>query len=294
MLLRFLSIVSLMLLSQWAMAEAANLAPIRATSTSDATKDAFAETLRVALEEAGFSVVGDSGGVITFEGSITKLDSAYVVALRKIMKEGKPYSQSLKIKDANDLDIASRRLVRAVVAGIPVNQDQAVGEITGQEVSEDVVRKKALQRIRIGFGPATAFGLGSADGIYHVSTAYHWEGAQYTPHVTADANWAPGSSQMKSLYSGIGLGYHLTRKDTAPYIGFDLGMTYVHRAKTDVTTADGSPLSRTGFTGTAKAGITILRAMETSLFGEFSIRPVPQGFNGKPAAIASFEFGILF
>jgi hypothetical protein len=277
-------------------AETALLQAPRSIGVDQRVVQTYSELLRVALTKAKYRVVEGhkKSADVVFKPSITRIGNGYILALGKEVAGEEPFEESFKIASEDELDVGTKRLVKAVLGGESATKAATVDDVTKEEVEAGTARQKTVRRVMVAFGPSWAYGLGSSAMLYNLELAYVWERDHLAPRLFAEANAAPGGTQMASVHSGIGLDYYLTSGKQAPYIGIDAGVGVVHRAITDETRADGQRNFYSGFSMGADVGYAIMRTTDVSLFIQLSYRPVLGGVAGKAAGVYGSEIGLLF
>lgn len=277
-------------------AETAKILTPKGIGVSSSVVETYAEVLRLAVTQAKLRVVSNpkAKADVTLRPTISKIGGGYLLVLEKRAKGAEPYEDSFKIASEDELDVGTKRLVNAVLKEQPASTEDTVDDVTKDEVTAGTARRQTVKRVLVAFGPAWGYGLGSSDLLYHVKTAYTWEGEHLAPRLFGDFNWAAGSSQMASAAAGLGLDYYLGAAKQAPFIGIDAGLGVLHRAHTAQTRADGHSMYYSGFSLGANVGYAIMRTSDVSMIIEASIRPVLGGIVGKAAGIYGFDIGILF
>ena len=277
-------------------AATARLLPVKSVGVSETIVAAYNEFLRQSLKQAKYKLLSGENGVpdVTLIPSITKLGKGFVLGLEKLTKSGEAFDDTFKVASEEDLDVGTKRLVKAVLAGESAAKAETVDDVTSAEVHAGTAMQETVKRVAFAFGPMWNYGFGSSALMYDFKLAYVWERDQLAPRLFTDVNWGPGITQAFSAVAGLGLDYYLTPGKTAPFIGADIGLGGFHRATNFSTQHDGSSMFRSGFTLGANVGYAIMRTADTSLFVQATYRPVLGGFGGKGAGLYGLEIGILY
>jgi len=288
-------LLSLLLWSTAALGDTVHLLSPRGVGVSAAVLESYQELLRVAVVQSGLHVVSGHDADLVLKGTITKVGSGFLLGLEKSGGGAEPYEDTMRVASEDELDTGTRRLVAAVLAGRPARENATVDDVTDAERDAGTNRKRTVRHAMLAFGPSWAYGLGSSDMLYDLAIGYEWESEHLAPRVFLEANWAPGSSDMGSLHSGLGIDWYLLGSRSTPYIGMDAGIGAVSRAHSDANKAtDGGRMYYSGFSLGADIGFAIMRTADVSMFIQGSYRPLLGGIAGQAAGIYGAEIGILY
>lgn len=95
--------------------------------------------------------------------SLVKLGSAYSLTLTKTKPNGSAFTQQTRATSVEELDVATDRLVRAVLADVAIDQDARLGDVTEQEASRQLRQTDVTRQWVFGLGPVVGSGFDAND-----------------------------------------------------------------------------------------------------------------------------------
>lgn len=291
-----LSALLLLLCTSPLVAATAKLKQPRGVGVSDTLVETYAELIKMYLKEAKHTVVTGENDAsdLTLNAKITKVGEGFILTLEKQAKDAPAFEDSFKVASEKELDLGTKRLVTAVLAGKSANQSLNASNVTEAEAELGTQRQATVNRISLGFGPTGSYGMGTHKTFYDFKLAYTFERDNLAPRAFGEVNWGPGIKDAFAFAGGLGLDYYLTSGKEAPHVGVDLGLGGYHRASTYATLHDGKPMYKSGFALGLNAGYTILRNAQTSMYVQANYRPILGGFGGEPAALFGLQVGLLY
>ncbi len=287
---------TLLLSSSPLTAASVRLKQTRGLGVSDTLVETYAELVKMYLKEAKQSLVSSESesAELEFNAKITKVGEGFILTLEKQGPNSPRFEESFKVASENELDLGTKRLVAAVLAGKPVQSSLNASNVTEAEASLGTQRQATVNRLSLAFGPSGSYGMGTQKTFYDFKLAYTFERDNLAPRVFGEVNWGPGIRDAFAFAGGLGLDYYLSSGKEAPHVGVDLGLGGYHRASTWETARDGKPMYRSGFALGLTAGYTILRNAETSMYVQANYRPIFGGFGGQAAALYGLQVGLLY
>lgn len=202
------------------------------------------------------------GAAASLEPRLVKLGRAYVLTLVKKRKDGTTFAQQARASDADELDLATDRLVRAVLADVPIEQAARVSDVTAQEAARRALRTDVVRQWVFGLGPSLGRNLNSTDIGVSWALGYSFG---LSPNFSARAGLDFGSfNQGNSSYWNFALGgdWFPDEEASGPFVSGEFGYG---RSRSSETSPQNRDEVVRGFTIGAGAGYRFARTSKVNL-----------------------------
>jgi len=232
---------------------------------------------------------------------VVEAGDSFIVFVDKKKGSNTVFGQMIKIDDFDEIDIATKRLVNAVIDEKDIKNSRKIGEVTKNEEEQPRTRVSTEGHWYLGFGPAFASGLNSKNTLLKYSFGYAWELDQNMIQIYIDAARGTNNDQSSLGGLGISLKHMFSRAGYSPLVNMDLlwggATSNSKRVPEDQENFDSSAttdLYREGFILGVGAGYMLFRTskinVETSLQVNSFLGKLPTGY---PTSYG-FRVGVYF
>ncbi len=178
-------------------------------------------------------------------GTISKLGEKYVISANvvKVISHNIVFSDRVTATNAEDLDIASKRLAKSIATGKKVEKTGEIGKITEEETKEPR-RKKSFYTVggKFGMGMPLWNTYGGASALMGGSVLYWYEtpkfiveasmGECFTPFTGSLGEYDTTGSDtsvhaVEATLAQLSILYLFSKEDFCPYAGGGIGMKYL-------------------------------------------------------------------
>ena len=168
-------------------------------------------------------------------------------------------SEQLKLYSFDEIDVATKRLVAAVIEGKPVQNTKARGDIVMND-KRDQEQYNSIRGFLVSLGIATPLNtaIGDYKPMYNVGLAYRFDVDRFLLEVRSDFQVGYNESDMSLFNFSLGGNYiFYENRSLAAYAGADVGFGFVHPENT----RDGQG----GFMTNFNVGAVLLRYADVNL-----------------------------
>jgi hypothetical protein len=248
---------------------------------------AVTNLVEVAASEKSVNKISDSKKAdITLKTKVIKLGNSYIVNVSKLTKnDQEKFSNKIKAKTFDDIDVSITRVVRSVLNENKLQDDITVSQVTDQEVSQGTNRTDAIKQWEFGFGPAKLHHVNASENAVAWRIGYNWT---IRPNFDLKLIWDIASSRGNdsSGFNGISIGgnYFFSEADMAPFVTMDFGYGGAQADDPTLVHPDNSDAS--GFIIGAGGGMKFFRTSKVNL--GLSLRlshMLSKTFDGNPNSL---------
>jgi hypothetical protein len=199
--------------------------------------------------------------------------------------------QSLAAGTPDDLDKVVARLIRAVISGQLVNENQSIYDVTEEEEAR-LKKKQATNYFGLTLGALTHFATPGDEDAFNPGLGVFWLYDPRTFLAEIDFHWYIPKGDSTSINLGLSGYYPLTRGDICPYVGG--GLSFAVRASDN--SAGDNESGQEGYGLSANIGAGILMGRTSSVTLRADIRFFQDTFKtGNTAANGlTYNIGIGF
>jgi len=218
---------------------------------------------------------------------LTRLQRAYILTLYGYDKDGGSTSEKAKLQDFDEIDVAVKRLVGAIIENKTVEQTAERGEVLEKE-QEEPTRVKSIQGWEIALGGAYPLtdSLNNKDSMYAFSGGYFFDIQRFFIELRADfqMGFNESSRSMSSFTIGGDYFYYNGRMMGA-YAGVELGFGGV---------TDESLDEAVGFVGAFDVGVMLLRQADINVDVRLRTSALSKQLNGETPVTSALMIGLVF
>lgn len=264
---------------------------IKDTESSIADKDltgSVKSLVQSSVSDGGNHQVTDQPKSADFalEPKLLKLGNSYILIVDKRKNGTLVFSQQLKATSADDLDLVTKKVTRAVLNNQSVQDDQRVSEVTGHEEKAGSRRRETHQQMQFAMGPAGGSNLGKDASYFDL-----WLSLLFNLDQTAIRGFLQSTTADKAGSFGVGIGmlYFLNDRSIAPYLGGSFAYGSMTRNR------DGNEDRITGFQPGIEGGYQFFRDAKTSVdIGVWTKTIFAEYEDGKRPLLYGFRVGLAF
>jgi hypothetical protein len=220
-------------------------------------------------------------------GTVSKLGEKYVIAASIVDVASKKlvFQDRISATSAEDLDIVSKRLAKAIVTGKSVEKTAEVGAVIEEETKEPR-RRRSFYTVggKFGWGfPIGSDSYGGTNALMGGDFLYWYEtqnvivefsfGAYMTPMTTSVSFMEDTTIQeeatihaMEATYAQLSLLYLFSKQDICPYAGGGIGMKNLWVTQDNPGFFDSYTESAFGMGLTVNGGIIAFRTYDFRVF----------------------------
>lgn len=218
---------------------------------------------------------------------LTRLDYSYILVVYGYKKNGQADSQKAKMKNFDEIDVAVKRLVSAIIENKTVDQTARRGEVLDKE-QEEPTRVKSIQGWEVAIGGAYPLNdsLGSQDPMFALAVGYFFDIQRFFVELRGDFQLGYNQA-MKSLTSftvGGHYFYHNGRVVGA-YTGIELGFGGA---------TDDNLNESIGFLGAFDVGFMLLRQADINVDLRLRTSVLATNFNERAPVTSALMVGLVF
>jgi hypothetical protein len=232
----------------------------------------------------------ESESSVTFDARVTRLDTQYVVLLTATDWYGDSRSRQYKIDSFDEIDVAIKRLVEALIKDASVASTAERGVVFGREQRDPEV-VKSITGFEMAFGGAWSMtdGIGTNKTMYALSFGHIWEVDRIFLELRGDLQWRTSTFSTAILTGTLGANYiWFDTGQIAFFSGAEVGLGYFNGFRSDPDT------SRGGFVFGGDTGVLLLRHSDITLDVRLRGIFLAEKMNGELPAIGMVLMGLHF
>ncbi len=219
-------------------------------------------------------------------GEITRLRRSYILTVFGTTDDG-TFSEKAKLQNFDEIDVAAKRLVAAIIEDKSVEQTAERGEVLEEE-QEEPTRVRSIQGWEIGFGGAVPLtdAFQNRDPFYVFSGGYFFDVRRFFIELRGDfqIGYNDSSKNLSTLTIGGHYFFHNARSWSS-YFGLEAGFG----GAVDESFADS-----TGFVGAADVGVMLLRQTDINIDLRWRTSVLANKLNGEVPVTSALMIGVVF
>ena len=226
----------------------------------------------------------DNTADIAVDATLTRLDASYIVILTAHLPDRETRSRKYKISSFDEIDVAIKRLVGALIEDIPVEMTAERGAVFERE-QEPITRVKSDSGWEVAVGAAWPLSnaLGTRKTHYAFTVGYAWDVMRVLIELKTDFQVAFDEIDTGAITGTLGLSYiWLDFRRVSFYSGADVGFGYVY----------GDVGSQSGFVVAGDTGILLLRHSDINVDLRFRITALTEKLNGTVPVSGALTVGL--
>lgn len=242
--------------------------------------------LRSEIISHGGAELVESGGDMTINASVSQLKDNYIVMLTGTRSNGEKQSEKTKIASFDEVDVAIKRLVAAMIEGVHVQQTAERGAVfSGEQREMTRVKSIAGWEFFLGAGWPITDALKSHETMWALGIGYGWDVYDWLVDIRADFQAGFGEVRTNTMSFTIGTSYvWLNQRKFGLFSGAEMGFAHVR--------SDDYDDSKSGFTLVADTGILFLRHSNINLDLRMRAMFLTDNFNGEVPIIGGLLIGL--
>ncbi len=221
---------------------------------------------------------------IAVDATITRLDTNYIVILNADMSDGERRSRKYKISSFDEVDIAIKRLVAAVIEGVPVSATAERGAVFERE-QQPVTRVRSVSGWEFAIGAAWPLSDSWEEKKTHYAftLGYVWDVMDFLVELRTDFQVGYNEIDTGGITGTLGLAYvWLDARRFALFSGGELGFGRLY----------GDRQSRSGFALAGNTGILFLRHSDINLDLRFRLMMLADKVSGSVPVMGMLTVGL--
>lgn len=231
----------------------------------------------------------ESGADFVLEPRLVRLGAAYILYVNKTKGGQTIFSQQSRANTFDDIDTVATRVVRAVITEVEVKQDKKVSEVTEDEVTRGMRRREATRQWMLGFGPGWIGNVGESGSGVEWLISYLWGVSPETDIQLGIEGLSIRDSVASISNLFLGVNYHLSQAETAPYLSASFGHGSASIDDNDPNTMTIGLDDASGFTLSVGGGVKFFRSSKVNLaLGAKAVYLFDKGPYGNPTGYLSY------
>ncbi len=229
----------------------------------------------------------DEGYDLEILAELTRLQRTYILTLYGYNPEGDATSEKAKLEDFDEIDVAVKRLVAALIEGKSVTQTAERGEVLEEEQREPT-RVKSIQGWEIALGGAYPLtdALDNQEMMYALSVGYFFDIQQFFIELRGDFQMGYNDSSKSMTSFTIGGDYfYYNGRVVGAYAGVELGFGGATDEDLDESV---------GFVGAVDVGFMLLRQADINIDVRLRTSVLATEFNGQTPVTSALMVGVVF
>jgi hypothetical protein len=221
---------------------------------------------------------------------ITRLDLKYMLVVTGVEPSGTSRSRQQKIESFDEVDVAIRNLVRAVVEDLPEESPSGVGKAVDEKQSRPPKEKSiAGWNVSGGAGWSMSDAISNNGTLFAGSVGYVWEVSEVLLELRTDFQVGFEKFDVGADSGSLALSYvWFDRGGFGLFSGGQVGMGYFNGDN------GSDEVSKFDFVYGAHTGILLLRNSDITLDLRFHVMLLAEEHNGSVPAIGMALIGIHF
>lgn len=244
--------------------------------------------LKSEIDEHEKSVLLDDASAADFvlNADLNRLEQSYILVL--VLKNSKESrTRKTKLEDFDEIDVAVKRLVAAVVEDKDLEDTAERGVILDKEQSEPT-RMNSIGGTTLSFGVAVPVtnAIDSHKAMFAFAGGYSWDLQRFLLELRGDSYIGYDDAGMNT--TSFSVGGHYVFSDTrmsAVYSGIDLGFIHIAKDLLD---------DKSGFSVAGNLGVILLRYADINVDLRLRVQAMADKFNGKVPVFGAFLVGLRF
>lgn len=218
--------------------------------------------------------------------NITRLRRSYILTMYAQYKDDED-SENTKLRDFDEIDVAVKRLVAAMIEKVDLDKTAERGEVLEEEQREPT-RVKSIQGWEVAVGGAYPW-TGAIDdqkGMFAFGIGYFFDVDPFFLELRTDFQLGYDESDMNFTTFTIGGHYFLVNgRRTSLYSGVELGFGAVSDSDADSTS---------GFVAGFDVGVMLLRHADINIDVRLRNTILARELNGKMPFTSALMIGFVF
>lgn len=224
------------------------------------------------------------------DANVTRLGDNYIVILSAHFRNGEQRSRKHKISDFDEIDVATMRLVAALIENIDVFKSAERGAVFEDEQEpEAVVESRLRGELGFGIGWPISDSLDDHGTMYGIYGAAVWDIRDILIDLRADFHFGNDDVDTFAFTTTIGARYvWYDSRRFGIYSGLEVGYGYV------LADPPGHNPDRGAFAVGANTGILLLRHADINLDLRSRIVMLSESLQGDLPVLFGISLGVLF
>jgi len=264
-----------------------SLGSVTGNNTSQSDLDIYKSLIKNAIANHKKGIFVEEGGKYEMSGEINRLKQMYIVILSLNKDEKTIRSQSTKIYSFDEIDVAAKRLVAALIEDKDLIDTAERGVVLEKE-QEEITRLKSIGGWEFGMGIGIPFtkALKSQKSMFAFGGGYMWDVGRFLIELRSDLLFGYNQATMNAMSFTVG-GHYIpfTTRTMAVYTGLDAGFAHANDSLTN---------GKSGFGIAGNAGILFLRQYDINLDVRLRTMVITTKLNGKIPVIGTLLVGIRY
>ena len=218
---------------------------------------------------------------------LTRLQRSYILTLYGYNQDGESTSEKAKLSDFDEIDVAAKRLVAAIIENKSVSKTAARGEVLEQEQREPT-RVKSIQGWEIALGGAYPLtdALDNQDAMFALAVSYFFDVERFFVELRGDFQMAYNDSSRSLTSFTVGGNYfYYNGRTVGAYVGVGLGFGGATDEDLDESV---------GFVGSVDVGFMLLRHADINIDVRLRNSILATKFNGETPMTSALMVGVVF
>lgn len=224
---------------------------------------------------------------IEIVADLTRLQQSYILTLYGYDADNNSTSEKAKLYDFDEIDVAAKRLVAALIENKALINTAERGEVLEEE-QEEPTRVRSIQGWELALGGAYPLtdALGSQDSMYAFAGSYFFDIKPFFIELRAD--FQLGFNDSSKNFSSFTIGgnyFYYNGRMMGAYTGIELGIGGATNDNLDESI---------GFVAAFDVGVMLLRQADVNLDLRLRTSVLATDFYGKTPVTSALMIGIVF